>query len=236
VWIDAVNLFCSFHLARPPRLLAKMVLNTMEAFLTSFQLQPTLSGSLSASGSPTASPTLSDTSSSSNSCFSTAPLFRAGPIAGSFGADSANGKFNLSWDTETDFKTWLTDEQRRNTIELQLVHTVAGLPHFSRKRRFVCSRHGTGGVKVVEKKLPERVRKIPSKLTGCQCSLVVKQYPNTTKLLGKYYDQHNHPLNATNLPFTRIPKETREFIAGRLRDRMSADAVVCTPSIALKFN
>jgi hypothetical protein len=90
--------------------------------------------------------------------------------------------------------------------------------------------------KVGEKKLPERVRKIPSKLTGCQCSLVVKQYPNTTKLLGMYYDQHNHPLNATNLPFTRIPKETREFIAGRLRDRMSADAVVCTPSIALKFN
>jgi hypothetical protein len=70
---------------------------------------------------------------------------------------------------------WLTDEQRCKTIKLQLVHTVAGLPHFSRKRHFMCSRHGTGGVKVIEKKLPERVHKIPSKLTGCQCSLVVQQ-------------------------------------------------------------
>jgi hypothetical protein len=73
-------------------------------------------------------------------------------------------------------------------------------------------------VKVVEKKLPERARKIPSKLTGCQCSLVVKWYPNTTKLLGMYHNEHNHPLNVNNLPFTQIPKETREFIAGRLRD------------------
>ncbi|KAJ7358501.1 hypothetical protein DFH08DRAFT_653556, partial [Mycena albidolilacea] len=128
---------------------------------------------------------------------------------GSFGADSANGNFNLSWDNETEFKAWLTDEQRRNTIELQLVHAVAGLPQFSRKSRFVCSRHGTGGVKAVDKKLPERTRKIPSKRTDCQCSLVVKQYPNTTKLLGMYKDDHNHPLNVSNLPFTRIPKETR---------------------------
>ncbi|KAJ7322987.1 hypothetical protein DFH08DRAFT_638457, partial [Mycena albidolilacea] len=136
----------------------------------------------------------------------------------------------------TDFKTWLTNEQRRNTIELQLVHTVTGLPQFSCKHCFVCSRHGTGGVKVIEKKLPERARKIPSKLTSCQCSLVVKQYPNTTKLLGKYHDEHNHPLNATNLPFTWIQKETREFIAGRLHDRMSADAVVCTPVNQLFWN
>ncbi|KAJ7331320.1 hypothetical protein DFH08DRAFT_966341 [Mycena albidolilacea] len=186
----------------------------MEAFLTSFQLQPTTSGSLSASGSPAASPTLSNTtdaSSSSNSCsFSTAPLFHAGPIAGSFGADSTNGKFNLSWDTETDFNAWLTDEQRHNTIELQLVHTITGLLQFS----------------FVEKKLLERTRKIPSKSISCQCSLVAKQYANTTKLLRKYHDKHNHPLSATNLPFTWIPKEMREFIAGHLHDQISVDAVL----------
>jgi hypothetical protein len=134
---------------------------------------------------------------------------------------------NLAWDTMHDFEAWIANEQLTKCFELCLVQTLTGLPHYEKKLRYVCSRHGTGGVKEYTKQFPERERKIPGKCTSCHCSLVVKHYPNTHRILGKYHDVHNHLLSQENLPFTQIPKATREFIAGRLRDRMSADAVVC---------
>ncbi|KAJ7746841.1 hypothetical protein DFH07DRAFT_691342, partial [Mycena maculata] len=39
-------------------------------------------------------------------------------------------------------------------------------------------------------------------------------------VLGSYMSDHNHPTGNANLPFVQIPKETREYIAGLLRQKI----------------
>ncbi|KAJ7818322.1 hypothetical protein B0H14DRAFT_2373223, partial [Mycena olivaceomarginata] len=131
---------------------------------------------------------------------------------------------------------WLENEEHRQCIELRLVQTTKGLPQFEKKLRYVCSRHGTGGVKEYEKKFPERVRRLPPKRTGCACALIVKQYPGTRQLLGSYKNVHNHPLKKDNIAFTRIPRATREYIAAKLRDNVRPDKIVCYASPTSKSN
>ncbi|KAH9024713.1 hypothetical protein EDB84DRAFT_1246658, partial [Lactarius hengduanensis] len=55
-------------------------------------------------------------------------------------------------------------------------------------------------------------RKIPSKKTGCQCRLTVKRYPQTEVILGKYEDNHDHPLGDDNLRFTRLSGKIRDLV------------------------
>ncbi|KAK6988248.1 hypothetical protein R3P38DRAFT_2804725 [Favolaschia claudopus] len=150
----------------------------------------------------------------------------APPPAGSFDSDVALGTFNLRWEDWPDFERWLSEEQRQNGIELSLVNTYLGEPAFSRKLRYVCSRAGTGGIKTYVKKYPERERKIPNKRTDCKCRLIVKQYPGVSVVLGDYRDQHDHSLGNANLPFTQIPRETREYIAGLLRFKVDPDHIL----------
>ncbi|KAK7055935.1 hypothetical protein R3P38DRAFT_3170599 [Favolaschia claudopus] len=148
------------------------------------------------------------------------------PPAGSFDSDVALGIFNLRWENWAGFEQWLGEEQRRKGIELSLVNTYLGEPEFSRKLRYVCSRGGTGGIKTYAKKFPERERKMPNKRTDCACRLLVKQYPGVSVILGDYLDEHDHPLGNANLPFTQIPRETREYIAGLLRLKVDPDHIV----------
>jgi hypothetical protein len=118
----------------------------MEAFVCTFQIELT-------------SPTLSETSSASSSVFSgTKLLFHTVADPGSFQADSTGSKFLLRWDHWADFQAWLENEEHHHCIELRLVQTTKGLPQFDKKLRYVCSQHGTGSVKVYEKKFPERLK------------------------------------------------------------------------------
>ncbi|KAJ7100634.1 hypothetical protein B0H15DRAFT_816760 [Mycena belliarum] len=136
------------------------------------------------------------------------------PTRGCFEHDSASSKFGLRWERWTDFQAWLITEQETHCIELRLVNTYPSTPAFQRACRYVCSRKGTGGIKPYTKLHPEWNRKRGTKRTGCKCTLLVKEYPGVDTILGSYADQHNHPLGNANLPFTRIPKRSREYIAG----------------------
>ncbi|KAJ6555866.1 hypothetical protein B0H19DRAFT_947528, partial [Mycena capillaripes] len=62
--------------------------------------------------------------------------------------------------------------------------------------------------------------------TDCQCALVVKTYPNVPTVLGNYAEEHNHPLGNANLRYTQISKETREYIAGLLRLKVSPSHIL----------
>jgi hypothetical protein len=148
------------------------------------------------------------------------------PPAGSFEHDLGSSDYQQRWETWSDFDTWLREEQRSNGIELLLVNTYSGLPEFERKLRYVCSRGGTGGLKPYVKLHPERERKLDNKRTDCKCRLIVKQYPGISTVLGDYRSDHDHLLGNANLPFTQIPKETREHIAGLLRLKLEPDAIV----------
>jgi hypothetical protein len=150
----------------------------------------------------------------------------AGPSAGSFEHDLASPTYQERWESWSEFESWLKEEQRANGIELLLVNTYLGLPEFERKLRYVCSRGGTGGLKAYTKLHPDRERKIENKRTDCKCRLIVKQYPGILTVLGDYCRDHDHPLGNANLPFTQIPRETREHIAGLLRLKVEPDAIV----------
>ncbi|KAJ6552239.1 hypothetical protein DFH09DRAFT_833175, partial [Mycena vulgaris] len=125
-----------------------------------------------------------------------------------------------------DFQKWRNQEERAKGIEFALVNTYHGMPEFLRQCRYVCSRAGTGGSKQYDKLHPTWTRKRGAKRTECKCVLLVKQYPGLSTILGSYTEDHDHPLGTANLPFTRIPKETREYIAGMLRFKMAPEHIL----------
>ncbi|KAJ7745826.1 hypothetical protein DFH07DRAFT_725469, partial [Mycena maculata] len=122
-----------------------------------------------------------------------------------------------SW---VEFQKWRATEERKYCIELLLVTTFLGLPEYKRQCRYVCSRGSTGGVKTYEKLHPKWNRKRERKRTDCKCVLTVKEYPEVATVLGSYSSEHNHPTGNANLPYVQIPKETREYIAGLLRQKI----------------
>lgn len=148
------------------------------------------------------------------------------PPAGSFLHDLAKGKYLQRWESWPEFEDWLAREQQDLAIELRHVNTYSKADAYLRKLRYVCSRGGTGGRKEYNKLHPNWTRKCEGKRTDCKCSLVVKEYPGVSTVLGDYVTTHNHPLGNANLRFTRIPKETREYIAGLLRLGVTPDRIV----------
>ncbi|KAJ7202556.1 hypothetical protein GGX14DRAFT_330437, partial [Mycena pura] len=141
----------------------------------------------------------------------------ATPAIGSFEYDLASSKYQHRWDNWVKFQEWLLQEQQQQCIELRLVNTYRRMPAYERKCRYVCSRAGTGGIKPYTRRHPEWNQKLGSKRTGCECSLLVKEYPGISTVLGHYSNAHNHQIGNENLPYTQIPKETKEYIAGLLR-------------------
>ena len=148
------------------------------------------------------------------------------PVVGSFEYDLASSKYQHRWDDWTKFQEWLSQEQQQQCIELHLVNTYRRMPAYERKCRYVCSRAGTGGVKAYRRRQPEWKHKLEAKRTGCECCLLVKEYPGTSTVLGNYFNVHNHPTGNENLRYMQIPKETKEYIAGLLRLKVSPEHIV----------
>lgn len=155
---------------------------------------------------------------------------------GSFEHDLASAKYEKQWEDWAAFEKWITSEQEENAIEFCLVNTYQGSNLYIRQLRYVCSRAGTGGQKAYTKLHPDWTRKRGPKRTDCKCNLIVKQYPGRSTILGNYSDGHNHPLGNANLPYTRIPKEARERIAGLLRMKVAPEHIVspgCSSSVPI---
>jgi hypothetical protein len=149
------------------------------------------------------------------------------PPVGSFEYDLACGKYQHKWDSFKDFEGWFAEEQRTLAIELRLVNTYQNAPTYERALRYVCSRGNTGGRKDYTKLHPQWNRKHENKYTDCKCTLIVKQYAGNSVVLGNYSSAHNHDIGNLNLRFTQIPKDTREYIAGMLRLKVSPEHIVC---------
>src|SRR6202050_1823592 len=109
------------------------------------------------------------------------PMFQYG----GYSYDLARGKYNLSWDSMEAMQIWLLKEQEDKLVELRLKEVKrdnTGVKGWKAKHCYVCARQGTGGESKYEKKNPEWGRKVPTKRSGCACRLVVKTYPNTSKV------------------------------------------------------
>ena len=74
---------------------------------------------------------------------------------GSLGSDLSARKYTDKWETWEEFKEWLKREQAQKTVEFWLSKSVKGGLHFKETFYYVCSRRGTGGAKVYEKKHPD---------------------------------------------------------------------------------
>lgn len=141
--------------------------------------------------------------------------------------DLGQAKYNQRWNSWQEFLDWLEVEKTSKGIELRRVDVKTGKDKYVSRFLYVCSRHGTGGVKTRTPKNPHWIRKIASERSNCQCFLKVKTYHNTSVVLAIYTNAHNHPIGNANLPYTRISDATREWIAGRLRDCVEPKYIVC---------
>jgi hypothetical protein len=146
---------------------------------------------------------------------------------GGFHSDLAGGQYNLPWDSMDKTNSWFESERQEKAIELLKVQTLRGGSKYLERLSFVCSRHGTGGETSYIKKNPHWKHKIPPKRTNCPYSLEVKTYPGVSTVLAKYSASHNHEIGNSNIRFTRISKETREWIAGMLRMKVECNHIVC---------
>lgn len=178
---------------------------------------------ISASSSPSyGSPSPLPTGSSSDT---SSPLLQTGDY------DTDAVKWcTLSWNSAQDMQMWLKHEQESSFVELRLkerkVNVLAEPRGWKEKYYYVCARQGTGGDKLYVKKFPDRDRKIPTKRTGCNCSLQVRYYPNTSRVLGKYVTNHSHPIGSENARYTRLSLETQTRIAEMIRMGITQDKIV----------
>jgi len=154
-------------------------------------------------------------------------------LHGDYTIDVASGKFNKSWNSLDEMKSWLRHEEENMVFELRLKEKrmnngMAEDKGWTECYYYVCARKGTGGEKQYDKKHPEWDRKVPTKRCRCTCHLTVKCYPNTPIVLGVYKSAHSHPIGNQNARFMRLSIETRSHIAEMLRLGVSADRIVST--------
>ena len=121
------------------------------------------------------------------------------PRKGSMMYDRKKGRMTKEWANEEDLQAWLAAKESDNSIELIVSYIVrSDSPDWREWRVLRCSRKFTGRKKNYQNKHAWE-RKIPSKKTGCPCTLTLKRYPETETILGKYKDQHDHTLSNDNL-------------------------------------
>ena len=146
---------------------------------------------------------------------------------GSLAYDREKGGMTLEWANNEKFQEWLAAEESDKSIELIVSHTDKSADSQVWRERcvFRCSHEFTGG-KVNYQKKTQWERKIPSKKTSCQCCLTIKLYPETESILGKYEQQHNHPVGDDNLRFTRLSGKIRNLVMDMVYTGIDSHVIV----------
>ena len=144
---------------------------------------------------------------------------------GGFDWDREKGGFNLEWANLAEFEMWRQVEECASSIELIASSTRTGV-HYSRSQRFVCRRQYSGGQREYQKKHPARKRKIWNRKSGCRCHVLIKFYPHTPTILGRYIAEHDHEIGEANIAFTRLSGTTQERIKTMLTQKIDWDQIV----------
>ena len=146
---------------------------------------------------------------------------------GSFNWDREKGGFDLEWANVIEFDVWRLAEELAYSIEFVKSHSWTGGILWSRKTRYVCRRQATGGDRGYENKQPERrERKIGIRKTGCGCHIILKEYPHTSTVLGRYVAEHDHETGAHNIAYTCLSAATRERIKTMLMQKIDQREIV----------
>ena len=124
------------------------------------------------------------------------------------------------------FLTWLATEEAEKSIQLIVSQVKRSDSSIWRERRvYRCAREFTG-----RKKDRQNITRlewaIPLTKTGCRCTLTIKMYLHTDKILGKYNEEHDHTIGDDNLRFTRLSDTTEELVMELARAGVHAKAIV----------
>ena len=117
---------------------------------------------------------------------------------GSFNFDREKGDFSHEWASLAEFDRWRQEEEHVYSIEFIASSTQARGKHWSRCQLFVCGRKRSGGY---VKQHPGRENKIGTRKSGCCCEILIKQYPHTSTILGRYVAEHNHEVGFANIAY-----------------------------------
>ena len=132
----------------------------------------------------------------------------------------------MEWAGLAEFEAWCREEELAYSIELIPSNTVHGKRLWTLKQTYVCSRQPSGGPSKYQKKFPEQQRKIGSKKTGCRCSIIIKFYPHTPTILGRYVSEHDHEIGLANIAYTRMSRVAREKINYNLSQKIDPREIV----------
>ena len=143
---------------------------------------------------------------------------------GSITYDREKGGMILEWANESEFRVWRAAEEAKKSIKLIVSVTKHSKSQIWRERRVLrCSREFTGGRHNHTKR---QNLKIPSKKSGCQCHLIIKFYPHTDTILGKYEGHHDHPIADANVRFTRLSDKIKHCVMDMVRTGIASREIV----------
>jgi hypothetical protein len=130
----------------------------------------------------------------------------------SFYYDRVRGGYPMEWTGPAEFEVWCREEELAYSIELIPSNTVHRGKLWTLKQTYVCSRQPSGGPKKYQKKFPDWQWKIESKKMGCRCRIIIKSYPHTSTILGRYVSEHDHEIGLANIAYTWMSWVAREKI------------------------
>jgi len=144
---------------------------------------------------------------------------------GSFYSDKKGKYYMLEWPNIAEFDAWRRAEEIANSIEFRRSSNWAGGALWTRRRLFRCGRQFTGGGGGYTITDPKRKR-VESKKTECPCHIIIKIYPHTSTILGRYKTEHDHELGRKNIQYTAISREAREQVKTLLECKIDRREVV----------
>jgi hypothetical protein len=126
-----------------------------------------------------------------------------------------------------EFDAWRRQEELAYSIEFITSRVAHGPGNklWTLRRNYVCSRQLSGGKKDQQRKCPDRKTR-DSKKTGCRCKIVIKRYPHTPIVLGRYDEEHDHDVGLANIAYTRISSASREQIKNLLEKKIDPREIV----------
>ena len=143
---------------------------------------------------------------------------------GSFNWDRENG-YILKWADLAKFESWRQEEECIYSIELIASSTKAQGCLWSQRQLFVCGQERSGGG-TYTKKHPNWERKIETKKSGCRCQVIIKSYPHTPTILGRYLAEHDHKIGSANIAYTHLSGIAQERIKIMLIQKIDRCAIV----------
>jgi hypothetical protein len=145
---------------------------------------------------------------------------------GGFNYDQASSHLPLEWPNIDAFQAWHQNEELAHSIELISSTTSHGGQAWTLRHVYICVREWSGGESCYEK-TTNWEQKIPSKKTGCPCNIVIKSYPNTEIVLGRYEDRHDHAIGIANALFMCLTARSWERMREMVFQKIDPREIMC---------